>query len=261
MSELTIRFDDGAAYERMMGAWSRLVGLEFLDWLRPPEGARWVDVGCGNGAFTELIAQRTKPAAIEGLDPAPGQIAFAKTREAARPARFQQGDAMALPYGDGSFDVAAMALVLFFVPEPTQGVAEMVRVTRAGGLVAAYVWDVEGVGFPLTPLRSELTAMGVPSAGTPRPEVASIPVLRQIWEEAGLRDVETRTIEVQRRFESFDDYWEACLSGHLGVAARTMTPDGFAELRRRVAAKFPQDGDGPVTRTGLAFAVKGRKPG
>jgi ubiquinone/menaquinone biosynthesis C-methylase UbiE len=48
-----IRFDDGEAYERMMGTWSRLVGDIFLDWLAPRPGQRWIDVGCGNGAFTE----------------------------------------------------------------------------------------------------------------------------------------------------------------------------------------------------------------
>src|SRR5690349_1951770 len=110
MPEPQIRFDDGAAYERMMGTWSRLVGEVFLAWLAPAKGLRWVDVGCGNGAFTELIVDRCAPAAVEGIDPSDAQLAFARSRPAARRAAFHKGDAMALPFADGSFDAATMAL-------------------------------------------------------------------------------------------------------------------------------------------------------
>src|SRR6476619_7196461 len=108
MTEQTIRFDDGAAYERYMGVWSRLVGEKFLRWLAPAPGLRWLDVGCGNGAFTEMIAHECAPAAIAGVDPSEGQLAFARTRPALRSADFRKGDAMALPYADASFDVAVM---------------------------------------------------------------------------------------------------------------------------------------------------------
>ncbi|MFO1150043.1 MAG: methyltransferase domain-containing protein [Alsobacter sp.] len=260
MAEQTIRFDDGAAYERMMGAWSRLVGIAFLDWLDVPRGARWVDVGCGNGAFTELLAQRTAPACIEALDPSEGQIAFALKREAASPARFRQGDAMDLPFDDGAFDAAVMALVLFFVPDPRKGLAELVRVVRPGGLVCAYMWDMPGGGLPLQPIYDGLTAMKVPAPSPPHPEVSTVPAMRQMWEEAGLTGIETRVISVRRDFDSFQDYWEACLSGHLGAAVRGMPPDAAADLRRRVEAGFPQAGTGPMAHTGVANAIRGRKP-
>ena len=91
MAEFKIRFDDGAAYERMMGVWSRLAGDIFLDWLAPPPGLRWVDIGCGNGAFTELIVERCAPAEIQGIDPSQAQLAFARTRPAARVAQFPAG--------------------------------------------------------------------------------------------------------------------------------------------------------------------------
>ena len=84
MAEFKIRFDDGAGYERMMGVWSRLAGDIFLDWLALPPGLRWVDIGCGNGAFTELIVERCAPAEIQGIDPSQAQLAFARTRPAAR---------------------------------------------------------------------------------------------------------------------------------------------------------------------------------
>jgi ubiquinone/menaquinone biosynthesis methyltransferase len=135
MAEPQIRFDDGAGYERMMGKWSRLAGEVFLDWLKPPSGLRWIDVGCGNGAFTELLAERCAPAEIQGVDPSEAQLAFARARHSADIAQFRQGDAMALSFADNSFDAAAMALVIFFVPEPPAGVAEMARVVRPGGRV------------------------------------------------------------------------------------------------------------------------------
>src|SRR6266550_3558280 len=106
MAEQEIRFDDGAAYERMMGIWSRIAGDVFLDWLAPRAGLRWIDVGCGNGAFTELIVERHAPAEVQGIDPSDGQLAYARTRPATRSAQFRQGDAMELPFPSRRFDVA-----------------------------------------------------------------------------------------------------------------------------------------------------------
>jgi ubiquinone/menaquinone biosynthesis C-methylase UbiE len=101
MAELQIRFEDGASYERMMGVWSRLAGDVFLDWLAPVPGLTWLDVGCGSGAFTELLVKRCAPAAVEGIDPSAAQLAFARQRPAARLATFREGGAMALPYAGG----------------------------------------------------------------------------------------------------------------------------------------------------------------
>ena len=114
MAKQQIRFDDGAAYERVMGTWSRLAGEIFIDWLAPRSGLRWIDIGCGNGAFTELLVERCAPVEVQGIDPSEGQLAFARTRSAARIAQFRQGDAMALPFSNASFDAAVMALVIFF---------------------------------------------------------------------------------------------------------------------------------------------------
>ena len=156
MAEQQIRFDDGAAYERMMGMWSRLAGETFLDWLAPRSGLRWIDVGCGNGAFTELLVERCTPAEVQGIDPSEGQLAFARTRPAARVAQFRQGDAMALPFAAGTFDAAVMALVIFFVPDPAKGVSEMARVVGPGGTVATYAWDMLGGGFPQEVIHAEI---------------------------------------------------------------------------------------------------------
>jgi ubiquinone/menaquinone biosynthesis C-methylase UbiE len=118
MAEHQIRFDDGAAYERMMGAWSRLAGEIFLDWIAPRPGLRWIDGGCGNGAFTELVVERCAPAEVHGIDPSEGQLKYARARLGTHMAEFRQGDAMALPFPDNSFDLAVMALVISSFPIP-----------------------------------------------------------------------------------------------------------------------------------------------
>src|SRR5262245_7307906 len=135
MAEPKIHFDDGAAYEQLMGVWSRYAGEIFLDWLKPPLGLRWIDIGCGNGAFTKILVDRCQPIEVQGIDPSEEQLAYARTRPASRVTEFRRGDAMALPFSAGRFDAAVMALVVVFVPDPAKGIAEMVRVVRPGGIV------------------------------------------------------------------------------------------------------------------------------
>jgi ubiquinone/menaquinone biosynthesis C-methylase UbiE len=253
------RFDDGAAYERMMGTWSRICGSVFLDWIAPRSGLSWVDIGCGNGAFTESIIERCDPHAVHAIDPSEGQLAFARTRPGAHLAQFQQGDAMKLPFENGSFDVATMALVLFFVPEPSQGVAEMARVLKPGGTAAAYAWDMFGGGFPQEPVFIELRAMGLEPPGAPRPEASKREVMQDLWTAAAFVDVETRVIEVERTYESFDDFWSS-LQGSPSIKAvtATMRPGQTDELKERLRKRLPVSSDGRLTYSAFANAVKGR---
>jgi SAM-dependent methyltransferase len=262
MSEQQIRFDDGDAYERAMGVWSRSAGEVFIDWLAPTTGLRWLDVGCGSGAFTELIVQRCAPSEAQGIDPSEEQLAFARSRPAARVARFQHGDAMALPFADDSFDAAAMALVLFFVPEPTRGVAEMARVVRPGGLVAAYLWDFEAGGFPFAPIQTELRAMGITPAMPPSVEAARMDVLRDLWRGAGLEAIDSRIITVSRSFPSFDEFWNITTAmSQTRAAIARMTPADADGFRSRVQARLPADAAGRITYQARANAVRGRVPG
>jgi ubiquinone/menaquinone biosynthesis C-methylase UbiE len=114
---------------------------------------------------------------------------------------------MALPFPDNRFDAAIMALVIFFVPEPAQGVAEMARVVHPGGTVAAYAWDMLGGGFPMTPILAEVRALGKETLGPPRAEASRMDSLRKLWSDAGPEAVEIRKITVQRTFADFDDFW------------------------------------------------------
>jgi SAM-dependent methyltransferase len=258
MAEHQIRYDDGAAYERMMGAWSRISGNIFLDWLAPSPGLRWIDVGCGTGAFTELIVERCAPAEVQGIDPSDAQLAFARARPALRMSAFHQGDALGLPFGEDKFDAAIMALVIFFVPVPAKGVAEMVRVVRPGGMVAAYAWDMMGGGHPLELMHAEMRAMGFAPPLPPTSNVSRLQALQELWAGAGLTAVDARQITVQRTFTNFDDFWRTSLmAATVSATIATMAPGDVTELKTRMHARLSADGAGRITCSARVNAIKG----
>lgn len=259
MNDTTVRFNDGAAYEKFMGVWSQQAGQYFLDWLQPEPGQHWVDVGCGNGAFTQLLMDRCQPSGVHGVDPSPEQIAYAQKRFGPGLAQFTQGDAMALPLPDQSATQAVMALVIFFVPEPTRGVAELARVLKPGGMAAAYAWDILGGSFPWAAMQRALYAVGHAPVYPPSVEAANLDALHSLWSGAGFEDVQTRTISVQRSFAGFDEYWQ---TGVLGPSVVTgmgkLGPDELQLFKEAVRQEV--DSGGPIVVTARAHAVKGRKP-
>jgi SAM-dependent methyltransferase len=255
-----IRFDDGAIYERYMGGWSRMAGEAFLDWLGPAPQATWLDVGCGSGAFSALLAERHQ-ATVHGIDPSAQQIAFARQRMQAGDDRFQVGDAMALPHGNAAFDAAVMALVVFFVPDPAKGVAEMARVTRPGGWVTAYAWDMLEGGFPYAAVHDALRDIGVPPPLPPSVAVSRRDALVALWAAAGLEQVDTCLIEVSQQYRSVDEFWAIARSG----PSTSASTGGLSEaqkqaLRERVMARLSPHADGSLIITARAHGIKGRVP-
>lgn len=254
-----ILFNNGAAYERYMGKWSRLAGEAFLDWLAPKPGLSWLDVGCGNGAFTEIVFEHYAPLLVHGIDPSAEQLAYACARPALQNAQLQQGDAMALPFPDNTFDVAVMPLVIFFVPDPAKGVSEMVRVVRPGGTVAAYAWDLSDGGFPYETLQVEMRKLGVDVPVPPSPAASRIDAMQNLWMASGLEDIETREISVQRTFLNFDDYWETILGGaSVGPKLAKMASEDLELLKTQMRVCLATDPRASITYNARANAIKGR---
>ena len=208
MTDQKIVYSDGASYDKSMGVWSRIVGSNFLNWLLPEPDQKWVDIGCGTGAFTEQIIESCNPLEVQGVDPSEAQLEFARSKNAIKKVHFQTGDAMALPFEDDTFDVAAMALVIFFVPEPEKALEEMKRVVRSGGLVTAYVWDIREGGFPLEPIHAVLRAKGIEYPLPPSVDASRMMNLETLWVSAGLNSIEVSKISCERTFEGFDEYWD-----------------------------------------------------
>jgi SAM-dependent methyltransferase len=256
-------FSDGEAYERHMGRWSRLVGETFLNWLDVPKGLQWLDVGCGNGAFTEELISRCAPAAVMAIDPSDDQLAYARTRPGAKMAHFQTGDAQKIPFGDGSFDVAIMALVLSFLPDPAKAAAEMVRVVRPGGWVATYMWDLLGGGAPVTPIYAAAKSLGSVPPLPPRPGDSRQDAMQELWERAGLETIASRVICIPVVFADFDDFWNsnAVGVGPPGKLIESMSRSAREQFRTCLREHLPIASDGRIVYESFANAVKGRVRG
>jgi len=252
-------FDDGVAYELMMGRWSALVARPFLDWLALPAGLAWLDDGSGDGSFTQALVEHQLPATVVGVDPAPAQLSYARQRLADGRVRFLEGDAQNLPLPDACVDAAVMALVLFFVPDPLQGVREMVRVVRADGVIAAYHWDLAGGGFPLQPILDAVHAGGYQSQQPPSAWAAALKASEDLWRSAGLVDVHTRQFEVSRTFESFDDFWRSAHgSPRLRDLFASLSPAELQHIKEDARGRIASAGDGSLAIMARANAVKGR---
>ena len=190
-----------AAYERYMGGWSRAAGESFLDWLALPPGLRWLDVGCGSGAFTALLAERAAPAELHGIDRSAAMLAHARDRLREN-VQLHEGDATALPFAAARFDVAVMPLVIVFIDDPDRAVAEMRRVVRPGGTVATYIWDLPQ-GFPYYTAFAILRDLGVLPDRVAADESTALPQLQALWQRAGLQNVATAAFSVRQRYPDF----------------------------------------------------------
>lgn len=262
MSEVGNLFVDAEAYERRMGRWTRLAGEAFLNWLDVPTGLQWLDVGCGSGAFTEVLTARCVPAKVVAIDPCEGQLSYARRRSRAGATQFRLGDAGSLPFADGSFDAAAMALVISYLPDPVKGAAEMARVVRPGGWVATYMWDIPGGGHPAEPVYLAMSSLGAPFPPPPGSGVSRLDSMRGVWEEAGLQSIETQVIRIPVVYSDFDDFWESnsAPAGPSGRMIQDLSQNARAQLRMHLRERLPTGSDGHIVYEAFANAVKGRAP-
>jgi SAM-dependent methyltransferase len=253
----------GKLYEPYVGRWSRLVAKDFLRWLELPAQLDWLDVGCGTGALTEVILDQTRPRSVTGMDPSGGFVDHAKAHITDPRATFEVADAQSLTVESGRFDTAVAGLVLNFVPKPLLAVQEMARALRPGGIVAAYVWDYAG--------KMELmryfwdAAVALDRDALELDEGRRFPIcqptaLVALLNEAGLRDVQARAIDVPTTFRDFDDYWTPFLGGQAPAPgyAMSLNEERRGALRDRIRASLPIASDGSIPLIARAWAVRGR---
>jgi ubiquinone/menaquinone biosynthesis C-methylase UbiE len=257
---------DGLAYERFMGRWSQSTGRLFVDWLQIPPHQRWLDVGCGTGAFTEVIVSRCEPKAVVAFDPSERQLAYALSRPYDNRVTFRLGDAMRIESDDHEFDVAASALVLNFLPDQERAVREMGRVVRPGGTVAIYVWDFAGrlnitqhLNDAIASIApdAERAARNAQQASTTKPAV-----IADLFRSAGLEAIETKSLDITAAFEDFDDYWESNTTlispiNIIGTAGGSLATDQIRLLKQKLRDELPRAGSGRIQFGARAWAIRG----
>jgi SAM-dependent methyltransferase len=242
------------AYDRFMGRYSLLLSPQLADFAGVRAGQRVIDVGCGPGALTAELVARLGPEAVAAVDPSEPFVAAARARNPG--VDVQNASAEHLPYPDGTFDAALAQLVVHFMSDPVAGLAEMARVTRPGGVVAACVWDYGGGVSPLgvfwqaaRELDSEVDdESGL--AGTHEGHLADL------MEAAGLRDVERATLTSSLEHQTFDEWWQPFTLG-VGPAGKYVAgldAGRQAELREKCRSLLPA---APFVVTARAWAARG----
>ena len=254
----------GQSYDLYMGRWSRQLAGKFLDWLAPPRDAVWLEVGCGTGALTAAILAGCAPRSVLSTDPSEGFLAHARTAIRDERVRFETAGAQKLPANDASFDVAASALVLNFVPDMQAALAEMRRVLKPGGLLAFYVWDYPGGGMGFIDAFWKAAAAIDENAGA-LDEGRRFPFctrdgLAGICYAAGLASPIVESLEIETVFLDFEAFWLPFTLG-AGPApgyCNSLPPERRAALKAQLAEMLGTDR--PISLVGRAWAVKARWP-
>jgi SAM-dependent methyltransferase len=252
----------GGTYESFMGRWSRLVAGDFLQWLAVPAGSTWLDVGCGTGMLSRTILDSAHPALVRGIDPASGFIAFAADRIHDPRATFDVGTTDTLLSGPHIYDAVVSGLALNFIANGVGAISAMGRVTKPGGVIAAYVWDYAG--------RMQLlrffwdAAAALDSAAAELDEGERFPLccperLRDLFLGQGLTRVEVRPIDVQTHFVDFQDYWTPFLSGQGPAPGYVASLSGEKQiaLREQVRSSLPISPRGTIDLIARGWAVRG----
>jgi SAM-dependent methyltransferase len=239
------------AYAQFMGRYAEPLAEVFVAFAGVGRGDDVLDVGCGPGALTaHLLSVGAKVAAI---DPSPPFIDAIRARFGHVDVR--QGTAEELPYNADTFDAALAQLVVHFMTDPVLGVRQMARVTRPGGVVAACVWD--GPTGALAPFWDAVHTIDPDAEDEALLSGAHRGHLTEIFEAAGLRDVEENAVAVDVRHPTFDEWWEPYTYGvgPAGDYVQRLDEDGRARLESVARERL---GSGPFTVTASAWAARGR---
>ncbi len=243
------------AYDRFMGRWSGPLAQRFVELAGVVEGHRVVDVGCGPGALTAELVDRLGPDAVAAVDPSEPFVVAATERFPGVDVR--RAGAEALPFPDDSFDAALAQLVVHFMSDPVAGLAEMARVTRPGGTVAACVWDFAGGGSPLAVFYQALREVD-PDADDESGMAGTKPgQLTELCDQAGLRDIEPGLLTVRVPAPDFDEWWQPFTLGvgPAGQAVARLDETRRERLRARCEQLLPP---APFDVVASAWAVRAR---
>lgn len=250
-------FVSGDAYDRFMGRYSRELAPAFADFAGVAAGQRVLDVGCGSGVLTEELARRLGADHVAGADPSP---LLEACRERVPGAELKQASAESLPWQDGSFDAALAQLVVHFMDDPAAGAAEMRRVTRPGGVVAACTWDF-GSGMTLLRLFWQSVRAFEPEADSETSPYGERERLERLWRDSGLAEVEADGLEVSTRYEDFDELWGSFLlgAGPAGQYALALPPERQNAVRDEYFRRLGEP-SGSFELDARAWAVRGIVP-
>lgn len=210
-------------------------------------------MGCGPGALTAELVARLGRGAVAAVDPSAPFVAAAGMRYPGVDVR--RAPAEDLPYGDGAFDATLAQLVVHFMRDPVAGIAEMARVTCAEGVVAASVWDVAGGRSPISLFWRVARDVDDRAEGESGSAGARDGHLRELFEVAGLRDIEETTLSVSVEHASFEEWWEPFTFGvgPAGAYARRLDDARRDALRDRCRELLPA---APFTLTFYAWAAR-----
>ena len=214
-------------YDRFMGRYSVLLAPGMAELAGIVPGLQVLDVGCGPGALTAELVRRVGAGSVTAVDPSKPFVAAARERNPG--VEVQLAAAEHLPFADGAFDATVAQLVVHFMSDPVAGLREMARVTRAGGILAACVWDHAGGQGPLSPFWEAVHQVDADAIDESRLAGAREGHLVELFVEAGLEDVEQSTLSVDVEHPTFEAWWELFT---LGVGPAGAFVAGLDDVRR-----------------------------
>jgi len=242
------------SYDKFMGRYSTLLAPQFADLAGVRSGQRVIDVGSGPGSLTTELVERLGAANVAAVDPSESFVAAARERHPG--VDVQESPAETLPFADGTFDAALAQLVVHFMADPVQGLSEMARVTRAGGVVAACVWDHAGEQTPLAPFWKAVRELDPDEEGEGTFAGAGEGQLTELFHEAGLREIEETALSIHVDHATFEEWWDPFTLGvgPAGAYVVGLDPEQQAELRERCRQQLPE---APFTIPAKAWAARG----